>query len=114
MADKAKKENGHTLIIEKINLPSAEALKHLAHGLRHQFDDLLMCLVADVSGKPMAAIMIGETLAKTNRYHAGNLVNEIAKEIDGKGGGQPFFATAAGSKLEGLDKAAEKARKLLV
>ena len=114
LADKAKKENGHTLIIEKINLPSAEALKHLAHGLRHQFDDLLMCLVADVSGKPMAAIMIGETLAKTNRYHAGNLVNEIAKEIDGKGGGQPFFATAAGNKLEGLDKAAEKARKLLV
>jgi alanyl-tRNA synthetase len=57
--------------------------------------------------------MIGEKLAQTNKYHAGNLVKELAKEIDGGGGGQPFFATAGGKNLNGLDAVLEKAKKLI-
>jgi alanyl-tRNA synthetase len=57
--------------------------------------------------------MIGEKLALTNKYHAGNLVKELAKEIEGGGGGQPFFATAGGKNLNGLNAVLEKARKLI-
>jgi alanyl-tRNA synthetase len=57
--------------------------------------------------------MLGEKLAQTNKYHAGNLVKELAREIDGGGGGQPFFATAGGKKLEGLANVLVKARQLL-
>jgi alanyl-tRNA synthetase len=57
--------------------------------------------------------MIGEKLAQTNKYHAGNMVKELAKEIDGGGGGQPFFATAGGKNLDGLNAVLEKARKLI-
>jgi alanyl-tRNA synthetase len=59
------------------------------------------------------AVMIGENLAKTNSFHAGNMVKELAREIDGGGGGQPFFATAGGKNLEGLSAVLEKARKLI-
>jgi alanyl-tRNA synthetase len=41
------------------------------------------------------------------------MVKELAKEIDGGGGGQPFFATAGGKNLEGLSAVIEKARKLI-
>jgi alanyl-tRNA synthetase len=49
--------------------------------------------------------MLGEKLAETNRYHAGNMVKER--------GGQPFFATAGGKNLDGLSAVLEKARKLI-
>ncbi|MBL0743791.1 alanine--tRNA ligase [Chryseolinea lacunae] len=113
LALKVVKQNGYSLIIEKVSVPTADALKNIAYGLRNQFDDLLMILAADVDGKPQVSVMIGEKLAQTNTYHAGNMVKELAKEIDGGGGGQPFFATAGGKNLSGLDAVTEKARKLI-
>ena len=88
-------------------------LKNVAYGLRNTFDDLLLVLAADVDGKPQVAVMIGEKLAQKNTFHAGTMVKELAKEIDGGGGGQPFFATAGGRNLNGLDAVLEKARKLI-
>jgi alanyl-tRNA synthetase len=113
LAAKAVKSNGYHLIIEKVSVPNADALKNIAYGLRNQFDDLLMILAADVDSKPQVTVMIGEKLASTNKFHAGNMVKELAKEIDGGGGGQPFFATAGGKNINGLDAVLEKARKLI-
>ncbi len=113
LASKVVKNNGYSLIIEKVSVPSADLLKNIAYGLRNQFDDLLLVLAADVDSKPQVTVMIGEKLAQTNQYHAGNMVKELAKEIDGGGGGQPFFATAGGKNLDGLNAVIEKARKLI-
>jgi alanyl-tRNA synthetase len=113
LASKASKVNGHTLISEKVSVPNADALKNIAYALRNQFEDLVMVLAADVDGKPQVAVMIGEKLAAENKFHAGNLVKELAKEIDGGGGGQPFFATAGGKNLAGLDNVLEKAKQLI-
>jgi alanyl-tRNA synthetase len=114
LAGKAVKSNGHTVILEKISVPNADVLKNIAYALRNQIDDLLLILAADVEGKPQVAVMLGEKLAQSNKFHAGNMVKELAKEIDGGGGGQPFFATAGGKKLEGLDAVIVKAKQLIV
>jgi alanyl-tRNA synthetase len=113
LAAKASKSNGHTLILEKVSVPNADALKNIAYALRNQFDDLLLILAADVEGKPQVAVMIGEKLLQGNKFHAGNMVKELAKEIEGGGGGQPFFATAGGKNLNGLNAVIEKARTLI-
>jgi alanyl-tRNA synthetase len=113
LATKAIKSNGYTLLAERVSVPNADSLKNIAYALRNQFDDLLMILAADIEGKPQVAVMIGEKLEATKKYHAGNMVKELAKEIDGGGGGQPFFATAGGKKLEGLDRVLVKAKELL-
>jgi len=112
LAAKAQKKDGVTRIVERVVLPDAEALKNVAYGLRNQFDDLLLVMAADISGKPMVAVMIGEKLAQTQKYHAGNMIKELAREIDGGGGGQPFYATAGGKNLAGLENALVKARTL--
>jgi alanyl-tRNA synthetase len=113
LATKAAKSNGCTLVLERVSVPNADALKNIAYALRNQFDDLLMILAADIEGKPQVAVMIGEKLEATKKYHAGNMVKELAKEIDGGGGGQPFFATAGGKNSNGLDRVLVKAKELL-
>ena len=113
LARKAVKSNGHTLIAEKVSVPNADTLKNIAYALRNQFDDLLLVLAAEVEGKPQVAVMLGEKLEASKKFHAGNMVKELAKEIDGGGGGQPFFATAGGKNLNGLDAVLSKAKSLI-
>lgn len=113
LAQKAVKANGHTLIIEKVSVPNAEALKNIAYALRNQIDDLLLVLAAEVEGKPQVTVMLGEKVVQANKFHAGNMVKELAREIDGGGGGQPFFATAGGKKLEGLDAVVTRAKAMV-
>jgi len=113
LARKAVKSNGHTLIAEKVSVPNADTLKNIAYALRNEFDDLLLVLAAEVENKPHVAVMLGEKLAATHQFHAGNMIKELAKEIDGGGGGQPFFATAGGKNLNGLDAVLIKAKSLI-
>lgn len=113
LAARAVHKNGAHIIVEKVSLPSADALKNIAYALRNQFDDLLLVLAAEIDSKPVVAVMLGEKLAAAKTYHAGNMVKELAREIDGGGGGQPFFATAGGKNLKGLDAVINKVRQLI-
>ena len=56
--------------------------------------------------------MISEDLVKSKNWNADLIIRELAKEIKGGGGGQPFFATAGGSDLNGLKKVILKAREI--
>ena len=44
----------------------------------------------------------------TDRFHAGNIVKEIAAAVGGRGGGRPDMAQAGGNQPEHLDQALEK------
>ena len=41
------------------------------------------------------------------------MIREISSEIQGGGGGQPFFATAGGKDPAGIDAALNKAREIV-
>jgi alanyl-tRNA synthetase len=110
LVGKAEALNGINFIAQKVQLPNADAIKGLAYQLKDMLPNLFAVLAADIDGKPSLAVMIAENLVKEKNLNAGVIVRELAKEIKGGGGGQPFFATAGGSDVSGLDKALEKAR----
>ncbi|MBD8490553.1 alanine--tRNA ligase [Echinicola sp. CAU 1574] len=103
---------GVNQLIAKVNLPSADALKKLAFELKNEVDQLVAVIAADISGKPQIAVVIAEELVKNKQLNAGAMVRDLAKEIQGGGGGQPFFATAGGKKVEGLDQVLVKAKEM--
>ncbi|MBU1371638.1 MAG: alanine--tRNA ligase [Bacteroidetes bacterium] len=110
---KAQSINGINFIAETVALPNAEAIKNLAYQLKDIVEDMFLVLAADIDGKPLLTVMISDNLVKDKGMNAGNLVRELAKEIQGGGGGQPFFATAGGKNLAGLSAALEKAKEFI-
>ena len=110
---RADKSNGVTKIIEKVEVPNADALKTLAYGLKNETENLFAVLAADINGKPLLAVMIADNLVNEKSLHAGNIIRELAKEIKGGGGGQPFFATAGGNDVSGINKVLEKAKSII-
>ncbi len=103
-------KGGVNVLIEKVSLPSAETLKNMAFGLKAKVDNLFLVLAADIKDKPQIAVMISDNLVTAKDLNAGSLIKELAREIKGGGGGQPFFATAGGKDIAGLDKVVEVAR----
>ncbi|MCG3168058.1 MAG: Alanine--tRNA ligase [Bacteroidia bacterium] len=108
----ATTQNGIRFIFQKVNLDSGAAIKDLCFELK-QPDNTFIVLGAEVSGKPQLFVAVSDNLVKDKKLHAGNIVKELAKEINGGGGGQPFFATAGGTEAKGLEKALEAAKKFL-
>jgi len=106
-------KNGVNQVIAVVNLASADAIKNVAFQLKNEIDNLLLVLGADIEGKPLLTVMISEELTKTHDLHAGNIIRELAKEIQGGGGGQAFFATAGGKNIAGLNNAINKAKALI-
>jgi alanyl-tRNA synthetase len=96
-----------------VDLPNADAVKTLAYALKGGINNLYAVLGAVIDGKPSITVMISDDLAKERGMHAGNIVRELAKEIQGGGGGQPFFATAGGKDAAGLEKAISKSREFI-
>ena len=113
LAQKAESINGINFIAQKVQLPNADAVKNLAYQLKDIVPNLFLVLAAEIAEKPSLTVMIAENVVKEKGLNAGNIVRELAKEIKGGGGGQPFFATAGGSDLSGLDRALEKAKSFI-
>lgn len=80
--------------------------------MRNVVNDLVCIVGAEVQGKPSISVIISDNLVKDKNLNAGTIVRDLAKEINGGGGGQAFYAQAGGSKAEGLETAIGKAEKL--
>ncbi|AMJ65683.1 alanine--tRNA ligase [Hymenobacter sp. PAMC 26628] len=109
LAGQVKPLNGVNFLAAQVQATSAEGLKTLAFNLRQAVPNLVLVLGAEIDGKPQLAVMLDDELAKAGKLNATALVRELAKEIQGGGGGQPFFATAGGKNLAGLGAAIAKA-----
>ena len=95
--------SGINFIAQRTSIGSADAIKNLAFSLSKEVDNLFMVLAAEVNNKPNITVMISENLVKEKGYDAGKIVRELAKLVKGGGGGQPFYATAGGNDISGLD-----------
>lgn len=107
LIDDRKEVNGVTLFRLVLPIGVPEVVKDIAYQLKGQFPEKMLFVGATAAnGKPSLTVMVSDDLVAEG-FHAGNMVREAAKEIQGGGGGQPHFATAGGKNPDGLNAAVE-------
>ncbi|QGN23793.1 alanine--tRNA ligase [Elizabethkingia anophelis] len=97
------------LLVKKTSM-DAGSIKDIVFQLKKEIPGSLTIILSNAGDKPMITIGVSDDLTQT--YQAGALIKDLAKEIQGGGGGAPAFATAGGKNLNGLEKAFEKAQQL--
>lgn len=101
----AKNVNGANVITMKLKDMDTKSAKTLSVNILSELKDGVVLFGFEDNGKATIMLSIDEPLAKSKSWHAGNIIKELAKNINGGGGGQAFFATAGGNEVSGLDKA---------
>ena len=105
--------NGVDVFKAILPVGSPDVIKDIAFQIKGQFPENMMFVGATAAnGKPNLTVMLTDDLVAKG-MHAGNIVREAAKLIQGGGGGQPHFATAGGKNAERLNEAIESIIKLL-
>ncbi len=104
-------QDGIVLVQRELDF-KPDMAKNLMVMLRTRIPKIAMVVGIRNEGKPTLAISLGDELVARG-LNAGVIVREAAREIDGSGGGQPSFAMAGGKKLDGLERAMEKAVELV-
>ena len=99
------------IIIERID-SDVNTLKDALIAIRNDHPDMAVVLGSVKDGKPALLIVLGQARVDAG-LNAGQMVRTLGKEIQGGGGGQPFFATAGGKNPDGLDKALQVAKELV-
>ena len=105
---------GINLLISKISLDDANVVKTLAQNLETAIKDAVIVLAFETADKVQLSIRISENLVKERGLHAGSWVDELSKtHLDGRGGGQPTFASGSGTNKTGLASALLAVKELI-
>ena len=108
LAQELQEINGIQFLAKQVDL-SPEGAKDLAYELGSLGKNIFLVLATADEGKPMLSCYISKELVAEKSLNAGQVVRELGKFIQGGGGGQPFFATAGGKNVDGIQEALDKA-----
>ncbi len=100
---------GVNFLATKLDLDT-QGIKDLLFELGNKMDNLFVVAANESDGKATISCYISKNLVSEKNLHAGTVVRELAKHIQGGGGGQPFFATAGGKNPAGIPAALEAAK----
>ncbi len=95
--------NGVKALIAELEGVEAKSLRGMVDDLKNRIGEGVIVLGVPADGK--VSLIAGVTKGLTNKVKAGELINFIAAQVGGKGGGRPDMAQAGGSQPENLSEA---------
>lgn len=108
---KVEKVNGINLLAIELKDVGGKELRDIADKLKDKIGSVVIVLAAVNNGK--VSLISGVTKDLTSKYQAGKILNHVAIQIGGKGGGRPDMAQGGGTKPEKLTKALKSVRELI-
>ena len=90
-----------------------KSIKDLCFTLSDKIEKLFMIIVSKTDEKVFISCFVSKDLVEEKGLNASNIVKELSPMIDGNGGGQPFFATAGGKKIDGIESVLSESEKII-
>ncbi len=103
-AEQAKEVQGIKVLAQRLDGIDTNGLRVTMDHLKDQLGSAVI-LLASIKEDNKIQLVAGVTKNLLKEFKAGELVNYVAQQVGGKGGGRPDFAQAGGSDIAGLDKA---------
>lgn len=94
---------GIKVVASRVDGVDAKAMRDAIDRVKDKLQNAVVVMGSVDNGKVRLAA--GVTKNNIDRIRAGDLINFVAEQVGGKGGGRPDFAQAGGSNPDGLDAA---------
>jgi len=113
LLQKTETVNNIKLIVWK-GEAAADMVRTVGMRLKNKFQQESFAAIFGTmhENKPSLTVLLSQPLVDAGR-NASTIVRQASVAIDGKGGGQPFMATAGGKNSSGLEEAIKQAQALL-
>ena len=111
LASKARSVKGVKTISARVEGVDREGLRQLVDSLRQKLGSGVVVLGMPEDGK--VALIAGVTKDLTAKVHAGKLMQTLAKQVGGKGGGRPDLAEGGGEGTAQLNSTLDGVTSLL-
>ena len=99
-----------TLFLAEVVDFDADQIKNISFTIGKKHPNAIVILGSALADKPFISVYLGQQIAETGRLDARVMIKDLAKHIQGGGGGQAFYATAGGKNLAGLSDAIDAAK----
>ncbi|MEM9243553.1 MAG: alanine--tRNA ligase, partial [Pseudomonadota bacterium] len=103
LTDQAKEIDGIKVLAVRIKTASSDVLRATLDQLKNKLGRAIIVLASENGEKINLIAGVSKDLIPP--FHAGKLVNMVAAQVGGKGGGRPDMAQAGGNQPQHLDKA---------
>ncbi len=108
---KAQTIKGVKAVVGEVSNVDRDGLRQLVDSLRQKLGSGIVALGMPEDGK--VALIVGVTKDLTAKVHAGKLIQALAKQVGGSGGGRPDLAEAGGKDTSALESALQSIPGLL-
>ena len=103
LAQSAVEINGVSVIVQQLDGIEAKSLRAMVDSLKNQLGSAVVVFASALDEK--VNLIVGVTQDLTAKVKAGELVNLMAQQVGGKGGGRPDMAMAGGTEPQNINKA---------
>ena len=103
LAQSAVEIHGVSVIMQQLDGIEAKSLRSMVDSLKNQLGSAVVVFASVLDEK--VNLIVGVTDDLTAKVKAGELVNLMAQQVGGKGGGRPDMAMAGGTQPENIGKA---------
>ena len=100
--------NGVKVLAVRVDMPDMESLRSLGDLLKDRLGSGVIILGSPLRDKAGIVGFVTPDLVKGAGLHAGNIIREIARVVEGGGGGKPEMAQAGGKNPARLEEALQK------
>ncbi len=106
-----KEIKGIRVVAVAVDTDDVKTLRDVGDKLRDKIGSGIVLMGSKAGDKAMLLCLVTKDL--TGKYHAGNIIKEIAPIVGGSGGGRPDMAQAGGPKPENLQQALDRLQEIL-